>query len=374
MGMDPIKVGVLTSSRADFGIYLPLITEIKSDPDFQLTIIAFGTHLSELHGKTIKEIKQVSSDHIDTIPSILASDDEESVSTAYALTALKFSSYWRNSSYDLVFCIGDRYEMAAAVSAGIPYNIKFAHIHGGETTLGAIDNIYRHSISLASILHFASANAYRKRLEKLLGYSQNIFVTGSLSLVNMKNIDLLSVTNFFERWKIDLNKKYILMTLHPETVDSMKNYAFSVEIKDVLQNLALEYQIVITMPNADTHGSVYRAIFENVKKQFPDHVHLVENFGTQSYFTCMAHSDLMIGNSSSGIIESASFGKYAINIGDRQKGRLTNKNVIHCPFEKKSIIEAVNNWAGKKYKGENLFQKENTVNEIITAIKKYHNE
>ena len=143
-----MKIGVLTSSRADFGIYLPLLKALQADSFFQLELIVFGTHLSRYHGYTVQQIIEEGFEPIHQIHQMLLTDEDNAISTSYALTALKFADFWKNHSFDCVFCLGDRYEMAAAVAAGIPYNIPFAHIHGGETTLGAIDNVYRHGISL----------------------------------------------------------------------------------------------------------------------------------------------------------------------------------------------------------------------------------
>src|SRR5690606_5753673 len=145
-----MRVAVLTSSRADFGIYLPLLNRLKEDPFFQLEIIAFGTHLSKFHGYTLDQIKESGFTTIHEISSLLTNDDEVSIATSFGLTVLKFADFWDKHSYDWVLCLGDRFEMAAAVQAGIPFGVRFAHLHGGETTLGAIDNIYRHQTSLAS--------------------------------------------------------------------------------------------------------------------------------------------------------------------------------------------------------------------------------
>lgn len=369
-----MKIGVLTSSRADFGIYLPLLKTLNKDAEIDLTIIAFGTHLSKMHGKTIDEITNAGFDRIDTIGSLLTNDDEESISTSYSLTAMKFAAYWSKNRYDLVFCVGDRFEMAAAVAASIPFNIKLAHIHGGETTLGAIDNIYRHSISLASHIHFVTTMPFKERLSQILGSESHIYVTGSLSLRNLTEIRFLNLDEFKDRWGIDLSLNTLLVTVHPETVQSQMNRQFAAVIRDVMTHLTDWYQIVVTMPNADTLGSIFRNEYEKLRNQKSERIHLIENFGTQSYFTCMKYCDLVIGNSSSGIIEAASFQKYVINIGDRQKGRLSNDNVIHCPFDAEQLLNTIRKWAGKEYSGGNIYEKENTVEIISSAIKNFLNE
>ncbi|NOU48467.1 MAG: UDP-N-acetylglucosamine 2-epimerase (hydrolyzing) [Bacteroidales bacterium] len=368
-----MRVAILTSSRADYGIYLPLLKALRADPYFELEIIAFGTHLSKYHGYTLNEIEKSGFEVNHIISSMLVTDDSASIATAYAITAMKFSTLWEQYGkvYDWVFCLGDRYEMAAAVAAGIPFNIPFAHIHGGETTLGAIDNIYRHSITLASKLHFVAAENFAKRVKEIVGSVTNCVVTGSLSLENLKEIALLSVDDFNAKWNINLTLPSILVTIHPETIAFEKNLFFADEVFTALQKINLKHQLIITMPNADTMGSVYRSMFEKLKEKSVGKVHLIENFGTQSYFSCLKHIDLILGNSSSGIIEAATFGIFVLDIGDRQKGRLTSGNVIHVPFDSRSIIESTNKQAGKHYDGDNIYFKENATQIIIQSLKEY---
>ena len=169
-----MKIGVLTSSRADYGIYLPLLNELKTDSFFELEIIAFGTHLSNEHGLTVKDIEKDRYNTIHKISSLIEDDSPKGIAISYANTVLKFSKFWNENHFDLVLCLGDRFEMSAAVQASIPFNVKLAHIHGGETTLGAIDNIYRHQITLASNLHFVSSNNNMKKAEQLIGRSKDI--------------------------------------------------------------------------------------------------------------------------------------------------------------------------------------------------------
>jgi len=373
-----MTIGVLTSSRADFGIYLPLLNELKADTEVNLELIVFGTHLSKFHGFTIEEIEAHGFDARFKINSMLQTDDANSIATAYALTALKFAGFWADhyKEFDLVITLGDRYEMAAAVAASIPFSLPLAHIHGGETTLGAIDNIYRHSITLASKLHFVAADIFKSKIESLTGSSSNCFVTGSLSLDNLATLELLSVDGFDKKWNIDLTLCTILVTLHPETVSYEKNEIYLTEIATSLEQLASEgeFQLVITMPNADTSGTLFRTYFQKLKLKYPAKVFLIENFGTQSYFTCMKYAGILLGNTSSGIIEAASFGKYVINIGDRQKGRLAGLNVIHVPFKHHLILDEVNKYLFMQYKGDNIYYRGNAANEILKEIKAFCNE
>lgn len=364
-----MKVGVLTSSRADFGIYLPLLKALKTDDFFRLELIVFGTHLSRYHGYTIQQIMEEGFEPIHQINQMLLTDNDNAISTSYALTALKFADFWKNNIFDLVFCLGDRFEMAAAVAAGIPYNVPFAHIHGGETTLGAIDNVYRHSITLASKWHFVAAEAFKARIKELVETDETCIVSGSLSLVNLLQMEMLSVVEFHKKWNIDLTLPSILITLHPETVAYNQNEQYAAETLKVFKTLCNDFQLIITMPNADTSGTIFRKAYNSLKDFRPERVLLIENFGTQSYFSCMKHVGLVVGNSSSGIIEAASLGKFVINVGDRQKGRLTSKNTMHFPFDSESILQAVKQYFGNTFSGRNIYYQENAVQKIIPFLK-----
>ncbi|AHM61767.1 UDP-N-acetyl-D-glucosamine 2-epimerase [Flammeovirgaceae bacterium 311] len=346
---------------------------LQQDDGFHLSIIAFGTHLSHFHGYTIQEILKDGFDIEYRINSLLLHDDANAVATACALTALKFADFWKEhaSEFDVVFCLGDRYEMFGAVSAGIPFNIRFAHLHGGETTLGAIDNVYRHCLTLASKIHFVATDHYAKRVEQILGHAENILVTGSLSLQNLKNISLLSIEEFIDEWGIDLSIPSVLVTVHPETVDVSLNEHNLKEVVKALELLISDsYQIIITMPNADTAGSVFRNGFRQLQDKFPQEVRLVENFGTKSYFSCMKYASFLLGNTSSGIIEAASLNKYLINLGNRQLGRFAGENVVHCLFNAQQIIREASRIARLgDYSGQNPYHKEGAV-EMITGFLK----
>ncbi|GAB1448387.1 UDP-N-acetylglucosamine 2-epimerase [Bacteroidota bacterium] len=369
-----IRVGVLTSSRADYGIYLPLLKALNSDPAFELRLIVFGTHLSKFHGYTLEEIERDGFEISAQIESLLLGDTPNAIASAFGLTALKFSDFWNTHKidFDVIFALGDRFEMAAAVLAAVPFGIPIAHLHGGETTLGAIDNIYRHTISLSAKYHFTSTTNFAERINALLNNQEAIIeVVGSLSLENLQQLNLLTIPEFKEKWNIDLTTETILITVHPETVDFQKNEQYAVQTFNALKNLANSYQLVITMPNADTAGLIYREKFLNLANQFSS-VKIIENFGTQSYFTCMKYAKLLIGNTSSGIIEAASFNKYVINLGDRQKGRLCSPNIINIPFDENAIVEKTKQFITQIYSGENIYFKENPSQIVVNRLKKIY--
>lgn len=366
-------IAVLTSSRADYGIYLPLLKALQADDFFDLRMLVFGTHLSEMHGYTINEIKK-DGFYIDHELSHIGEDDSATaIAESMGKVMEKFARIWEKKSkkYDLVFCLGDRYEMFAAVSSAAPFNINFAHLHGGETSLGAIDNEFRHCISIFSNLHFTSTEAYAERVAELKGARKNIYTVGALSLDNISQIPFLQLSEFETKFGIDLTRPTLLITFHPETAGSISAEHQGNELVSALKNFA-GHQLVITMPNADKDGNILRRVYRDFASVNAN-VKVVENFGTQGYFTCMKNAEAVIGNSSSGIIEAAGFGKWVVNIGDRQKGRAVSKNIINAPSDALQIKSAIEKaiTAGD-YKGENIYYKNNVAETIIDKIKEWH--
>lgn len=367
-----MKVGVLTSSRADFGIYLPLLKELKQDIFFDLRIIAFGTHGSPYHGETISEIQEAGFKNIDLIQSLLLNDNPNGISTSYGLTVTKFADYWSENRFDVVFCLGDRFEMSAAIQASIPFGINLIHLYGGETTLGAIDNIYRHQITLASFIHFTSADTYKKKIENFIGDDEHIYNVGSLSLDGIENFQFTNEEEFRSKFRIP-DKPYILITFHPETVKPERNREYALEMKSALSEISKDFFLVITMPNADTNGKIFRNAIEDLNYEIPEHILCVENFGKTNYFNAMKYAEFLLGNTSSGIIEAASFGKYVVNVGNRQKGRARGKNVFDSEFKADKIFEGVESVKHLgAYAGTNIYRKLNTTTRIIEVLKNYY--
>ncbi|MBU0490170.1 MAG: UDP-N-acetylglucosamine 2-epimerase (hydrolyzing) [Bacteroidetes bacterium] len=334
-----MRIGVLTSSRADYGVYRPLLKLLNSDEFFDLRMIVFGTHLYEKYGFTINQILEDKYNIDIRIISMPDGDSPQEIAHSIGKTIEEFSQVWANNHYDLVFAIGDRYEMFAAVCSALPFNIKVAHLHGGETTLGAIDNVFRHSISLMSHLHFTATEIYTKRIKQIIDSAENVFNVGALSLDNIMKMKLLSVEDFFEKYNIDLNIPSILITFHPETVGFEKNEFFVAELTRTLEELS-GYQLIITMPNADTKGLLIREKLQDFIRNNTNAIG-VESFGSLGYLSCMKHCVMLLGNTSSGMIEATGFNKPVINIGDRQKGRLVTPNIISCKIIKADILSAI---------------------------------
>ena len=368
-----MRIGVLTSSRADFGIYLPLIKVLNKDTFFKVSLIVFGTHLSKKHGYTLNEILKNDLEPQHVFEPVLFGDSPTDIAKTITATFNQFDNFWSNTykNFDLVLCLGDRYEMFAAVISGIPFGIKFGHIHGGETTLGAIDNIYRHAISLSSHIHFTAADEFSERVCSLIEINKNIYTVGYLSLDKIDQEVCLSEKEFFEKWNVNLKFPSILVTVHPETVAFQEVEKHSKEILNVLKKLSNSFQIIITMPNADTNGTVIRNMINQNLKGY-NNVFIFESLGKQNYFAVMKYCSFLLGNTSSGIIEAASFNKFVINIGDRQKGRLVSDNVLHSSFNSDEILEKVNYIRENQffYTGTNKYFQLNVANSIINILKK----
>ncbi|MGK7390775.1 MAG: UDP-N-acetylglucosamine 2-epimerase [Candidatus Cyclobacteriaceae bacterium M2_1C_046] len=364
-----LKIGILTSSRADYGVYTPLFRALQYDVEVDLHIIVFGMHLLSKHGDTANEIRQNDFGELHYVYGMPEHDDPKSISEGYGSIIQEFSKFWSTVSFDFVIALGDRYEMSAAVQASIPFEVTIVHIHGGETTLGALDNIYRHQITLASKIHFVATDYFKKRVENLINSTNYIYNVGALSLDDIDTIQLPEWQEVRKKFNIP-DEEFILVTFHPETVGYNKNIGFAKEMKESLKTVSSKYHIVITLPNADAAGSIYREANKELKNELPERFTLVENFGRINYFSALKNARFLIGNTSSGIVEAASFGKYVINVGDRQKGRLQSDNIIDIPFKSNQIISTANKLAETEdYSGENIYQGKNTAQEIVNTLK-----
>lgn len=366
-----MKIGILTSSRADFGIYYPLIKQLWEDEAFQVEIIAFGTHLQEAYGYTVEEIERLGFEVQHKIETPIKNYTPKDISNNIGESTQLFADFWFKNKFDLVFALGDRYEMFAAVSAASPFNIDIAHIHAGETTLGAIDNSYRHSISLMSKYLFVSTEKYKERAKEIIQRKEDVFKVGALSIDNLKNQEYFSSHEFFNKFNIDITKPSILSTFHPETISYEKNEEYIDELIAAFKILQNKYQIIITMPNSDTMGDMIRKKLINFAQDL-ESVKLVESFGMKGYLTCMKHCAMLIGNTSSGFVEAAFFPKNVINLGNRQDGRINTPNVYTVAVEKEKILETVTKMEKtNNYSLDcNIYGDGNTAANIISIIKK----
>lgn len=365
-----MKIALISCGRSDYSIYLPLMKKLTSDKYFDLDVIAFGTHVSRFYNRTVDKFYEDGFNVTYEIESIVLGDSSEAISSSMGLTMIKFSSIWAKEDYDLIMVLGDRYEMFSAIASSVPFNIPVVHLHGGETTLGAIDDKFRHCITSMSEIHFASTDKHKARIIEIIGTEENVYNVGAPALDNLNDIALLSKEDFKKEWDIDLSRPTVLTTFHPETVALEKNESYVKELIRAIDHI--DKQFVITLPNNDTMGTMIRQYLTEYAQSHPDKCHLVEVLGTVGYYSCMKHCDYLLGNTSSGIIEAASFNKYVINLGDRQKGRDSGGNVFHVKVDHKAILDAAEKIENMSaFEENNIYGDGTATGKIIKALKQF---
>jgi len=334
------KICVVTGSRAEYGLLYPLIKKIQQVKEFDLQIIATGMHLSPEFGLTYKEIEEDGFEISEKVEILLSADTPTSVNKSIGLGLIGFTDSLKRLSPDFVVLLGDRFESFSAAIAAFIMRIPIIHLHGGELTQGLIDEGIRHSITKLSYLHFVSTEVYRKRVIQLGESPERVFNVGALGLDNIKNLKLLEKDELERVLNYRLDKKTILLTFHPVTLEnntSEKNFREILKALDQLKN----YNIIFTKPNADTEGRIIAKLIDNYVLENPKRAIEFTSLGKLKYLSLMKYVDIIMGNSSSGIIEAPSFKKPTINIGDRQKGRVKAESIIDCEVNKESIIRAV---------------------------------
>lgn len=333
------KICVVTGSRADYGLLRWVMQGIKDDPKLNLQVIATGMHLSPNFGLTYKVIEE-DGFRIDAKVEILSSSDSpvaiaESMALALAGSAKAFSEL----KPDLVVVLGDRFEIFAATTAALVTKIPVAHLHGGETTIGAFDEAFRHSITKMSHLHFVATDEYRSRVIQLGENPKNVYLVGGVGIDSIKNLPLLSREELEGQLGIEFGAKSLLITFHPVTLDveSPEN-----QMKELLAALSQlqDTTLIFTMPNADTGGRILIKMIAEFVTQNGNASAFI-SLGQLRYLSCVAQVDGVVGNSSSGLLEAPSFKKGTINIGDRQAGRLQAGSIINCSPKQSSIQAAV---------------------------------
>ena len=332
-------IGLVTTGRADYGIYSPVLKLIKADPELNLHLIVSGMHLSPEFGLTVREIEAEGYEIGDRIETLLSSDSPEGISKSMGLALIGYSQAFARSHIDLLVVLGDRFEMHAAALAALPFKIPVAHIHGGEITQGAIDDALRHSITKLSHIHFVATKNFADRVIQLGEEPWRVTITGAPSLDNLQLLDLLDRQEIAEKYGLVLVPgSFLLVTFHPVTLEFENAEWQTTELLTALDRVGLP--CIFTMPNADTHGRVIRKLIQEYADSHPE-TQAVENLGTQGYFSLMKLASAMVGNSSSGIVEAASFELPVVNVGTRQLGRESGKNVIHVGYQSEEIQEAV---------------------------------
>lgn len=329
------KILYVTGTRADYGLMKSVLNEINNHPNLSLEIAVTGMHLMSEFGNTLDNIKK-DNYKLHIIDCIYESDIKNSMSSFVGNFTAQFSKKIKEINPDIILLLGDRGEMLAGAIVGNYNNLAVAHIHGGEVTSTADESV-RHAITKLSHIHFPATKNSKERILKMGEISENIFVCGAPGLDSILNNKLKSKKEIFDELNLK-DEKTALLIQHPVTIESDNSHE---QIKATLEALKEQnIQSIIIYPNADTGGShIIKVIYEY--KNNPK-FHIFENIEHETFINLMAHVDVMIGNSSSGIIESASFKLPTINIGTRQSGRERGINVIDCDYNKEEIKEKLN--------------------------------
>ena len=336
------KVCVFTSTRADYGLLAPVIQKIAEHPHLQLQILASGSHLRPEHGNTWQEIE----DHgfaIDAKVPIMQASPLSSLDTCQIMsTALAaYAQTLHKLAPDIILVLGDRYETLCLAVAASVLGIPLAHYAGGELTLGAMDDAFRHCITKLSLLHFTATEQYRNRVIQMGEEPKRCFNVGSLGVENIKTMPLLNRDELNHSLGFELPSPYLLITFHPETMAGRQTIEQCQALLNALDKKP-EYNVLITKANADQHGQLINDLLEAWAKANQTRVFLRSSLGQLRYLSAMKHAAAVVGNSSSGIIEAPSLHVPTVDIGDRQKGRIAAESVLNCPATEKDILAGLN--------------------------------
>ena len=335
------KICVVTATRAEYGHLFSLIQKIKNDRDLLLQLIVTGSHLSYEFGFTASQIEEDGFTISKKIEMLLSSDTPVGISKSMGLSLISFAEAFEELKPDIVVVIGDRYELLPIVNAACVALIPVAHISGGEITEGVLDDSIRHAVTKLSHIHFTAIEEYRKRVIQLGECPSRVFNVGEIGLDNFSKVSLLSKDEFEKSINVKLKKHNFLITYHPVTTQNLVDNisAFS-KILEAL-NSADYTLLIFTKSNADSGGRIINKMIDEYVKQHNDKAISFISLGYQRYLSALQYVDAVVGNSSSGIVEAASFQIGTINIGDRQKGRIQSENVINCKPEIEAIEDAL---------------------------------
>lgn len=341
------KICVVTSTRAEYGLLYWLLKEIEADSELKLQLIVTGMHLSPEFGLTYKEIEKEFK--IDKKIEILSSSHTSlDICAEMARVYEKFAPALAELKPDILVLLGDRYEIFGVAGVASIMQIPIAHIHGGETTQGAFDEAFRHSITKMSHIHFAATNEYANRIIQLGEEPSRVFNVGGPGIENIKKLNLLNKDEFEKSIKFKLAKKNILITFHPVTLENSSAREQFNELLNALDELE-ETNFIFTKANSDTDGDVINKMIDEYVSENSQKAVAFASLGQLRYLSAIKFVDIVLGNSSSGLLEVPSFKKATINIGDRQKGRARASSVIDVRPDKEEILAAIKRAYSKEF-------------------------
>ena len=356
------KICVVTGSRAEFGLLKKLLNLLKNDDNVELQLIVTGSHLSQSFGNTYKEIENENFKIDKKIEILLESDSGVAITKSMGLANISFSEAYQDLNPDIIFVVGDRYEIFAAIIPAFILGIPIAHHSGGEVTIGAIDDSIRHCITKLSSLHFVAMEEYKKRVIQLGEVPERVFLVGGFGVDNILSITLANKEEITKKTNYKFANKNILVTFHPETLEADQTISHLNELLKALETFENDTSILFTLANADSLGKKFNEIIIDFVKS-RENCFYSYSLGQKLYYSCLYEFDIVMGNSSSGLGEAPTFKIPTINIGRRQMGRIKAESIIDCAPNKESILSAYNAAFDEKFQ-DNL---KNVVNPYGTG-------
>jgi len=335
------KFAVLTSNRADYGLLRHLMQRLEKDPSVELTVLVTGSHLKRSLGNTVDEICSDQYERIHCLDLIIGNGKPEDLASQCSRLLISFAPLFKEQDFKAMIVLGDRYEVLCASFCASLFKIPIVHIHGGDETLGAIDNQFRHAISKLAHLHFPVTDLSASRILQMGEDPGSVFVIGSPFLDRMREIEKIEFSEFSHRVRLKLKKPFALCTIHPETNSCLDAKELcKLCIGSVLHSS--EYNLLITKSNTDAHGREINLLIEKYAHENCERTQIVSSLGFELYMQAMLHCEFLIGNSSSGIMEAPLLGKFAINVGARQEGRESSWPTIHTASSQSKVLKALN--------------------------------
>jgi len=343
------KICVFTGTRAEYGLLYWLIKAIQDDELLDLQLVASGMHMSQEFGLTYKQIEKDGFFINKKIEILLSSDSAIGISKSIGLGVISFAECLDELKPDILIVLGDRFEVFSVVTAAMINRIPVAHFHGGESTEGLIDEPIRHSVTKMSHLHFTSTEIYRNRVIQLGEQPDTVFNVGALGIESINKLKLLNRKDFELAINRPLSKLNVLVTFHPVTLES---FSSEVQFKELLTSLDMleECLLIFTKANADTDGRIINSLIDEYVLKNPQKAIAFTSMGQLRYLSALQYVDIVVGNSSSGLLEAPSFKIPTINVGDRQRGRVVGDTIIDCSPESGSINDAIKKALSKEFK------------------------
>lgn len=368
------KICIVTATRAEYGLLRWVIDGVHNDPELELQLVVTGSHLLPEQGLTYRYIEEDGYPIVAKVDMHLRSDNLRDIVHSMGYCSMGMGDVLTELCPDILVVLGDRYELMSIVSAALVIGIPVAHISGGDVTEGAIDNEVRNAVTMMASLHFSGVESSADNIRRMRGNDDHVYNVGEPGLESFNRLELMSREELAEDLGLDIEKRWCLVTLHPETrIGLEENVAMAISLsKAMIAHKDVQY--VISKANADYGGQQINDVWENVAANYPEQMRLLASLGQQRYLSYMRQAVGVLGNSSSGIIEAPFLGIPVVNIGDRQKGRYQCKNIIQTGRAEDEIRYAVEQMLRQEKRVDKYFGDGNVAEKIIGHIKEYLHE